>query len=259
MSRELDRFASIFRTIPLAPPSTCSYFDDRLSRSRAFRLGHDIEPKFLESALDRGFRRCGDIFYQQDCPTCNACVNYRVRVEDFQPSRSQRRVLKRNEDLRVEVLPPSPSSEKEDVYLRYQYSQHYLRPANEARPSRFDAQSALETMYFQMYTNPDSSREIELRLDGQLLGFGILDLAVDSVSAVYFVFDPDFRPRSIGTLAILREIEWCAAHGFTWLQLGFYIAGHPKMDYKSNFAPGEYLDKVCGQWLPTPPAPLEIS
>lgn len=252
MSRQLDRFASIFRTIPLAPESNCSYFTERRSRARAFRLGCDVEVGFLESALERGYRRCGDIYYQQDCPACDQCVNYRVRVADFQPTRSQRRVLKRNADVEVQVLSPAPSSEKEEVYLRYQYSQHYLQqPSDERR--RFDPQSALETMYFQMYTNPRSSLELELRLGGQLLGFGILDVAIETVSAVYFVFDPNFRSRSIGTLAILREIEWCAANDFAWFQLGFHISGHPKMEYKARFGPGEYLDKRSDAWQPERP------
>ena len=255
MSRELDRFASIFRSIPLAPESDCSYFDDRRSRSRAFRLGCDVEPDFLESSMDRGYRRCGDIYYQQDCPACGLCVNYRIPIADFQPTRSQRRVLKRNADVSMTVLPPNPSSEKEDIYLRYQRSQHYARPVPGAPVRDFDPNAALETMYFQMYTNPNSSQEVELRVDGTLIGFCILDLAVESVSAVYFVFDPEQQKRSPGTLAILRELDWCGEHGFRWFQLGFYIAGHAKMEYKSNFGPGEYLHQATGSWEPTPPLP----
>jgi arginyl-tRNA--protein-N-Asp/Glu arginylyltransferase len=260
MSLELDRFASIFRSIPLAPESDCSYFDDLRSRARAFRLGNDVKPDFLESALDRGYRRCGDIYYQQDCPACALCVNYRIPIAGFKPTRSQRRVFSRNSDLQSTLLPPTPSPEKEDIYLRYQQSQHYTRPAPGAPIRHFDPDAALDTMYFQMYTNPNSSRELELRLDGRLVGFGILDVAIQSVSAVYFVFDPEYHKRSLGTLAILREIEWACAHDFRWFQLGFYIAGHAKMEYKSRFGPGEYLHQSNHTWEPDPPfKPKSIS
>lgn len=248
MSHDWDRFSHIFHAIPLAPETDCSYFPDRLSQARAFRLNEDVSEAFMEAALSRGYRRCGDVFYQQDCAACSQCINYRVPVAKFSPSRSQRRIRKRSERIVSSLGRPHSTDEKAEIYLRYQRQQHHGRPAPGAPEKPFDPQNALTTMQFQMYQNPRLTREIELRLDGTLIGFGTLDVAIATASAVYFVFDPDYAHFSLGTLAILREIEWCLSEGLAWLQLGYYIPGHPKMDYKQNFRPGQILHRASGEW-----------
>ena len=44
---------------------------------------------------------------------------------------------------------------------------------------------------------------------------------------------------ALGTLGILRQIEWARRDGRAHLYLGYWIAGHPKMDYKRRFRPLE--------------------
>jgi arginine-tRNA-protein transferase len=57
------------------------------------------------------------------------------------------------------------------------------------------------------------------------------------LSAVYTCFDPEQTARSLGTYAILQQIALARATGLPWLYLGFWIDGHPKMDYKRRFKP----------------------
>ena len=129
---------------------------------------------------------------------------------------------------------------------------HYLRALKKLhtalRHENPDAEMLLDTMYFQMYTNPESTLEMELTLADQLIGFGILDVAEDIVSAVYFVFDPDYGKRSLGTYAILRGIEWAMSEGYRYYHMGYLIDGHPKMVYKRQFGPGQLLDDEKGRW-----------
>lgn len=237
--------------IPYTPEGQCSYFTDRMSRSRAFRIEGDIPAAFYEVALNRGFRRCGDIYYLQRCHHCVLCLSYRVRLDAFLPTRSQSRVLRRCRNVTCRVAEPEPTPEKESIYLRYQYHQHYLkdqeRPGNSVR-SNYDETSLRQTMYFQLYTNPSTTREVMLYLDKRLIGFSIFDVAERSVSAVYSVFDPGFSRRSPGTLAILRGIEWARRQNYTFFHLGHFIPGHPKMDYKSRFRPAEIMNPNTGDW-----------
>ncbi len=253
MIHERDSFGSIFGSIPLAPSSDCSYFPGRPSTARAFRVRDDVTPEFLESALNRGYRRCGDIYYQQFCRACNLCINYRVLVEPFTPTKSQKRVARRGQCIESRVGPPVPSNEKAAIYLAYQYQQHHMKPIAGTESKEFDREDALTTMQFQMYQNPSSTSELELFLDGRLVGFGIFDVAMTSASAVYFVYDPEFSRYSLGTLAILRELAWCKQQGIAALQLGYFIPGHAKMLYKQNFQPGEYLHRDTCEWRTTPP------
>ncbi|PKM01576.1 MAG: arginyltransferase, partial [Gammaproteobacteria bacterium HGW-Gammaproteobacteria-6] len=47
--------------------------------------------------------------------------------------------------------------------------------------------------------------------------------------------------------AVLQQILWAQREGLRHLYLGYWIANHPKMDYKARFAPLEILDN--GRWV----------
>ena len=80
-----------------------------------------------------------------------------------------------------------------------------------------------------------------LRLRGRLLGVAVTDFASSGLSAVYTFFDPTERARGLGTYSILRQIELARERGLPHVYLGYWIARHPKMDYKARFRPLELL------------------
>jgi arginine-tRNA-protein transferase len=237
-----EYFESILEDLPICPESSCSYFPEKRSRFKAFHSDETLADEMFEVALAIGFRRCGEIYYKTSCRHCHLCLPYRVPVADFKPTRSQRRVLKRNEDVLITVDVPKATSEKEAMYLRYQASQHGEGAIQDRGADLVD------TMYTQMYTNPTTTREMELYLDEKLIGFGIIDLANHVVSAVYNVFEPEYGDRSLGTLMILRTLEWANNNRFAYYNLGYMIPGHPKMDYKRRFGPAEGLNPFTGEW-----------
>ncbi len=250
MSSRISEINLLLDILPLSDEMDCSYYADLLSRSRQFMLEGNIPREILELTLNKGFRRCGYYYYRFHCNGCRQCQNYRILSQKFRPSRSQQRVLQRNRDLEFRVVEPNASSTKEEIYLRYQFQQHHLRtPAYIRHPRPFNPEVELETMYYQMYTNPDCTRELEIYLDDQLLGFGNVDVAIASMSAIYFVFDPRFHKRSLGTYAILKGVEWAGNEGFSYYHLGYYIAHHPKMGYKIKFGNAQvYHPDVDNQW-----------
>jgi arginine-tRNA-protein transferase len=158
-------------------------------------------------------------------------------------------VIRRNADIERTVIgPPRPSEEKENLYLRYQYRQHFLRPVPGKEETRFEPEHARETMHQQMFTGCGSSVEFEFRRQGDLAGFAVFDAGRSTLSAVYSVYDPDLNRRSPGTFAILSAMDWARQHGFLWVNLGYYLPGHPKMAYKIRFGPAEILDPGSGEW-----------
>ena len=82
-------------------------------------------------------------------------------------------------------------------------------------------------------------RFLELREDGRLLAVAVTDVVEDAVSAVYTFFEPELATRGLGTLAILRQIEWARSTRRAHVYLGYWIAGHRKMDYKRRYKPLE--------------------
>ena len=96
-------------------------------------------------------------------------------------------------------------------------------------------------------------RFLELRdsLSQRLLAVAVTDLAGDALSAVYTFYDPDQASRGLGTLAVIKQLEWAAREGRGHLYLGYWISGHAKMDYKRRFQPLEGFDGRGWRQLPT--------
>lgn len=215
----------------------CAYFPERPAQMRAF-WADEMDADLYQQFMDAGFRRSGQVVYQPMCRHCRACLPLRVPVAAFQPSKSQRRVLRRNEDLRLRVGTPTPTTEKFEIYQRYQTHWHDGAMAG----------AWAEFVEF-LYTSPVPSIETEYRdANGRLIGVGICDVTSQALSSVYFYFDPAESARSPGTWSILREIELARQMGLPYYYLGYWVAGCGKMDYKAAYYPHEVL-QPWGQWV----------
>ena len=88
----------------------------------------------------------------------------------------------------------------------------------------------------------------------------VTDLLDDALSAVYTYFDATLDRRSLGTLAILKQIEWARARGLPHLYLGYWIRDSRKMAYKARYRPleiwrdGRWQRFARGEALPDPGA-----
>jgi arginyl-tRNA--protein-N-Asp/Glu arginylyltransferase len=220
----------------------CGYWPDRVARDLVLdpddaRLG-EVYPQ----ALQWGFRRSGDILYRPHCVGCRACVAVRIPVATFSPNRSQRRCLRRNDDVSARVVPAERNEERLALYRRYLTHRH--------AGGGMDSHGAAEFEQF-LIGRWANGRFLELRSAGRLLAVAVTDLAPAALSAVYTFYDPDALQRGLGTLAILKQIEWAARERRDHLYLGYWIPGHDKMDYKQSFQPLEGFDGR--RWQPLTP------
>ncbi|MDX1574094.1 MAG: arginyltransferase, partial [Methylophaga sp.] len=89
------------------------------------------------------------------------------------------------------------------------------------------------------------TRFIEMFDKDQLLAVAVTDFVTGAASAFYTFFEPELAERSLGTLAILKQIELVRQQRLDYLYLGYWIEASPKMNYKTRFAALQYFD---GQW-----------
>lgn len=246
------QWQSVLENIPVCREDQCGYYLERQSRTREFSLERDqhMDPALLAAVLAHGYRRCGTIYYRPCCDRCRDCLPYRIPLATFRESRNLRRVRHRNDDIEITFREPVGTVEKAEIYLRYQRDQHLDKtPTN--RDRGWDPQRLLLSLSFQMYTNPESTRELEMHLpDKTLVAYGIFDVAAGAVSAVYLVFDPEYQRRSLGTFGILVGADWARELGAEYYYLGYYLPDHPEMDYKKRYGPAEIRDPRDGQWKP---------
>jgi arginine-tRNA-protein transferase len=225
----------------------CPYLPGRIANNRAF-LAERIDPEIYHAFMDAGFRRSGRVVYQPACPACRACMPIRVRVATFQPSKSQRRCLRRNDDLTLDVASAQPSDEKFDLYRRYVLGRHRTGEKTE-QPDR-------ESFISFLYDSPVETLDFAYRdAAGKLLAVGICDASRLSLSSVYFYFDPEQSKRSLGTYGALQEIGFAREAGIPYYYLGYWIEPCRSMRYKAEFRPCELLHPD-GQWRPGPPQPV---
>ena len=218
----------LFQTLPHA----CGYFHARTAQNLVLDPSAPELARLYSLALGRGFRRAGGHVYHPHCPRCHACEPCRIDANAFTPNRSQQRCLRRNADLEVSEHPPALTEERHDLYARYLHARHPGGGMDEASDEDF-------THFLAAAWSPTVF--LEFRLRGTLLALAVTDICTTGVSAVYTFYDPAQPARSLGTYAILTQIELARARGLPHVYLGYWIANHPKMGYKSRFDALEVL------------------
>lgn len=209
----------------------CPYLDRRQESDETW-IARRLDPAVYRELLDLNYRRSGHVVYRPRCGSCTECRQLRVPVEEFRPSRSQRRCLARNRDLSSRLGPPRMSDEKADLYARYLHARH---PGS----AQGDDPDSLEEF---LHHGCVPGLEIETRdPTGRLVCVSHVDPLGDAWSSVYCYFEPDERRRGLGTWSILAELRACLALGVTWYYLGYYVDGSATMAYKARFLPCEVL------------------
>jgi leucyl-tRNA---protein transferase len=213
----------------------CGYWPERTARDLVIDPRDPRLARLYPLALEWGFRRSGDLVYRPQCQYCHACIAVRIAVSNFVPDRSQRRCLARNRDVESRILPAGRTDEHFALYQRYLGARHLH--------GGMDGHGVAEFDQF-LIGDWSDSRFLELRHAGdqRLLAVAVTDLTDDALSAVYTFYDPTLAARSLGTLGILQQVDWARREGRAYLYLGYWIAGHRKMDYKRRFAGLEGYD-----------------
>lgn len=185
-----------------------------------------------------GFRRSGNYLYRPHCKHCCACIPVRVPVDKFVPSRKQKRVLRRNQDLEVHRVPAHFNPEHYHLYERYISARH--RDGDMFPPSAEQFSSFLLSDWGNTYF-------YEFRLQGELLAVAVCDEMQNGLSAVYTFYAPEENDRSLGVHAILWQIQEARARGLPALYLGYWIKECQKMNYKTDYKPLEMF--LNNQWI----------
>jgi arginine-tRNA-protein transferase len=198
-----------------------------------------------DSLSQQGFRRSQNVLYRPSCAECSACLSARIDVSAFAPSRSQRRTINRNKDIRRRATSPWASEEQYDLFRSYLDSRH--ADGGMADMDVFEFAAMIEE-------TPIRSRVVEYSdaESGGLVGVSLTDVLSDGLSMVYSFYAPDMPRRSLGTYMILDHVEIARDAGLPYVYLGYWVPGSQKMGYKAKFSGLEVYAGGCWQKMKDP-------
>ncbi len=222
----------------LTPKHPCSYLNRDNAQTLFFDPRQIITADIYQALTDQGFRRSGSHLYRPHCGSCNACVPTRVPVDQFQLRRSQKRIVKRNSDIELRIEEATFSRRHYHLYERYISLRH----------ADGDMYPPSEDQYRSFLLSPwSNSMFLSLYQDNRLLSVAVTDKQANGLSAIYTFFEPNEARRSLGSLSILKQIEFCQQLGLPYLYLGYWIKDCNKMSYKTQYRPTELF--VNNRWV----------
>lgn len=227
----------------LYPPSTdfcsldydCAYLKDRKVRM-SYKHVKESNKVFNSAVVQRGWRRFGNYYFYPICQDCNECKSLRIDVNNFKPSKSQRRVIKKNKKTQIHVQKPSVTSDHIRLYNKYH---NWKRNKDGWRGGNITPSD-----YFENFAEGphDFGKEVLYYVDNKLVGVDLIDIVEDGISAIYFFYDPDYAHLSLGTYSLLKQIEIAKMLNKKWIYLGYWVDGCKAFEYKKNFTPLQLLD-----------------
>ena len=239
------RFPRFFVT----SPAPCPYLPGRSER-KVFTELKGPNADSLNDALGRiGFRRSQTVAYRPSCLDCNACVSVRVSVDEFAASASQKRTLKRNDDIVVTVCRPWSTSEQFELLQRYLASRH--PEGGMTTMDDVDFADMVEhtpvTSYIVEYREPSQDGV----MPGKLIGACLTDRQCDGLSMIYSFYEPAHPSReSLGNFIILDHIRRAREMDLAFVYLGYWVEGAARMQYKVRFRPMDKLGRTGWERIP---------
>ena len=217
----------------ISPSAPCPYIEGNECRYEHF-FAYELTPNELEELLALGWRKFGFYYFRPSCK-CSECIPLRICVKDFVPSKSQRRIMRKNSDIRFRI---APLEYREEIFEIYQ----------DHSKERFGRDESRETFIEHFYMPSCPAAQSEFYCGDRLVGVGFLDISSVGISSVYFIYRKEMLDRSFGIFSMMAEIECARALGKDFYYPGFYVKGNSHMAYKISLKPHERFDLKKGAW-----------
>ncbi len=200
-----------------------------------------VTPKNLDILLADGWRHFGTYFFRH---TLNfheeqlvIVFPFRINLKKFSYTKSQRKLIRNNKDIKVVYRPANITDEKMEMF-----ELHKQRFVDNIPNSIYDFVSTTPA------TIPCETLECCLYLKDKLIAVSFFDVGFNSTSAVYAMFLPEYEKYRPGIFTLLAEIEYGMNNNKLFHYSGHAYREKSHYDYKKGFRGTEFYNWK-GQWI----------
>ncbi|MCB1176546.1 MAG: hypothetical protein KDK36_03100 [Leptospiraceae bacterium] len=202
-----------------------------------------IKKDELDIILSKGFRHFGRYFFRYQFSTFEdniaVVLPLRINLKNFQFSKSQRKVLSKNKDLKFQFQPAIIDEEKEKLFY------------NHVRKFKENVPGSIFTFLSEDPANiPCETYECNVFKEDKLIASSFLDIGERSTSSIYGMFLLEESKRSLGIYTMLLEIQYSIENNMEFYYPGYAYNISSFYDYKKSFSSLEFLDWKSLEWKP---------
>ena len=232
--KNLDKIRTLLGNSQKTDPVNCPYLPNKIFVQRYF-VHNSLNESELEYLLSNGWRKFGYYFFKPECPECIECTPVRVLTEEYSPTKTQKRILRKNNSTGILITPNSFSEERYKIFEKHS-------------KIRFNQETTRKNFKYNFTISAVPSFIMEYRREEKLFGTSYVDSSSESLNSVYFAFDPDYGYLSPGILSCIIEIYTAKKFGKKYYYLGYHIKNNKTMEYKLRFSPYETYNWVEEKW-----------
>ncbi|WP_457749279.1 arginyltransferase [Sulfurimonas sp.] len=209
---------------------TCSYLEDK-EQTTHYKIIDNCSTESCENLIQRGYRRFGKMYFRPICATCTECQSIKIDVQNYEFSKSAKRVIKKAKNIRTYIQKPSMTQEHLDLFDKYHLHMHAKKGWNYSKTS--------SQHYYNSFVTGDGNFGYEVLYydENKLIAVDLIDILQNGISSIYFYYDPDYAKYSLGKLSLYHQIKFAKNTNKKWIYLGYYVEGCPSLSYKSEYTP----------------------
>jgi len=213
----------------------CSYLPHKQERLLVAIDNHLQSTAGYSFLMSQGFRRGGEQVYRPHCLNCQACRSLRVLVDQFTPSKSQKKVLRKNSHftLKTSTTVANNYYPLYELYINTIHNDGAMYPATSVQFQSF------------LFTDKKLAKQIFMEIwhHKKLISVAVTDELPDALSAVYTFYHPDYKKSALGVHSILAQLQLSQKLDKRYLYLGYQIDQCKKMNYKNRYFPYEIFQE----------------
>ena len=213
----------------------CSYLDDK-TQTTHYKIIHNCSKEHSQELVERGYRRFGKMFFRPICPSCDECKSIKIDANNYNFSKSAKRIMKKNAHVQSIIQKPTLTQEHINIFEKY-----HLHMSDK---KSWDYNKTTAEHYYGSFVqgHEDFGYEVLYFIEDRLIAVDLIDILENGISSIYFYYDPEFAHLSLGKFSLYNQIKYVQEANKEWIYLGYYVKECPSLSYKAEYTPFITLD-----------------